>query len=389
MERKYSLRKLSIGLASVALATTFLTTNNKVSAATTNQSNRMPAVEQKNNTTEETHLAAGGSVADRVTVESSNQMLTNNQSKVAPQSQPQQPQKDASQTVKPQVKTWTEDRTITRHVEINYPNNQKVIKNQSATFTRINIENGIKKETTDWTSSNDVLPKIELKNIGGYQPDHQIDSIKVTPDTKPIKEIVNYVPIQTSFNIDLIAPTSTPVQTKSEAKGIKQDLVYADPNGRVVARYPELIKGTENEKFMGSDLYKLYQQHLPEGWKLAASKEEITSQTISAVPDIVTVKKDNEQINRTAKTIISTSSKTTQRRKINNASVNSLMPIKKYQRENVKKDNGNIKNLASNTAKENELPQTGSAANVEASLSGLLLLSLAAVPWAISKREKN
>lgn len=98
-------------------------------------------------------------------------------------------------------------RTITRTVTINDPHSGATVKAQTVTFTRGGKYNEITKQVAfdPWSENGShVFPVVDIPVVVGYDPDHKIDALTVTPASKNSTETVNYLAQTKNFKINYV-----------------------------------------------------------------------------------------------------------------------------------------------------------------------------------------
>lgn len=153
-----------------------------------------------------------------------------------------------------------DNRTITRTITITAPHSKDTVEKQSVKFTRSATKDMVTGQITYGAWSNggkQTLDAINLPNIPGYSPDAKIDSIIVTPDTKPIATTINFVATDNHATIN-----------------------YADKTGKII--HTQTVKGKTDQKVPVI-------AEVPDGWVGEVPKEI----TINPVDKPITVTVDH------------------------------------------------------------------------------------------------
>lgn len=117
-------------------------------------------------------------------------------------------------------------RTITRTVTINDPHSGATVKTQTVTFTRGGKYNEITKKVAfdPWSENGShVFPVVDIPVVVGYDPDHKVDALTVTPNSQNSTETVSYLAQTKSFKINYVDVDNGTKVVKSDSITGKTD----------------------------------------------------------------------------------------------------------------------------------------------------------------------
>lgn len=105
--------------------------------------------------------------------------------------------------VRHNVKTVTENKTVTRHIVMIDPFGRRQIGDQSVTFSRAGVQDLVTGNTTwkAWDSESHQFNAVNMPDFAGYKPSINVNAITVTLDSKDTTVTVTYIKTGSDSNV--------------------------------------------------------------------------------------------------------------------------------------------------------------------------------------------
>ena len=136
--------------------------------------------------------------------------------------------------VRHNVKSVTENKTITRHIVMIDPFGRRQVGDQSVTFSRAGIQDLVTGKTNlkVWDTERHQFNAVNMPDFAGYKPDIRVDAITVTPDSKDTTVTVTYTKTGSDSNV-LSNSISNSANSNSNNSQVSSSVVNSKVNSQV------------------------------------------------------------------------------------------------------------------------------------------------------------